>query len=31
LKKAMGLAWIARGFAGQARAEGFAVNDGFSG
>ena len=31
LKKALGLAVLGRGFAGAARAAGFAVNDGFSG
>ena len=31
LPKALGLAWLARGFAGQAQAAGFAVNDGFAG
>jgi predicted glycoside hydrolase/deacetylase ChbG (UPF0249 family) len=31
LKKALGLAWIARGFAAAARAEGFSLNDGFAG
>jgi predicted glycoside hydrolase/deacetylase ChbG (UPF0249 family) len=31
LKKALGLAWLARGFAAEAAAHGFAVNDGFAG
>lgn len=30
-KKALALAWLARGFAKEARARGFEVNDGFSG
>ena len=31
LPKALGIAWIGRGFAAKARQAGFAVNDGFSG
>jgi predicted glycoside hydrolase/deacetylase ChbG (UPF0249 family) len=31
MKKALGLAWLARGFAAEAAAHGFAVNDGFAG
>ncbi|WP_051953001.1 ChbG/HpnK family deacetylase [Methylocapsa aurea] len=31
LKKALGLAWLAKGFAREARARGFVANDGFSG
>jgi chitin disaccharide deacetylase len=31
LKKALGLAWLGRGFAAEAKARGFAVNDGFAG
>jgi chitin disaccharide deacetylase len=31
VKKALGLAWLARGFAAEAKARGFMVNDGFSG
>ncbi|MGP0061145.1 MAG: ChbG/HpnK family deacetylase [Beijerinckiaceae bacterium] len=31
MKKALGLAWLARGFAAEAAAQGFAVNDGFAG
>ncbi len=31
LKKALAIAWLARGFAAEARARGFAVNAGFSG
>ncbi len=30
-KKALALAWFGRGFANEARAKGFAINDGFSG
>jgi predicted glycoside hydrolase/deacetylase ChbG (UPF0249 family) len=31
MKKALGLAWLARGFATEAKAHGLAVNDGFAG
>ncbi len=31
MKKALGLAWLARGFASEAAAHGFPVNDGFAG
>ncbi|MGB8278578.1 MAG: ChbG/HpnK family deacetylase [Methylovirgula sp.] len=31
IKKALGIAWLARRFAAEARAHGFAVNEGFSG